>query len=126
MRHHDIDGVSNFRPRRHGIRSDARRVRERGAGPVEAVFVQLVGERPVPELGRVGAGVDIRHCAVGQGDLVDAFIEVRYTFEASAASGRGPEVSGGVDAGVGLFAAKTGGLAALRVLLAVGGDEIAV
>ena len=57
---------------------------------------------------------------------MDAFVEVRYTFEASAAGGRGPEVSGGVDAGVGLFAAETGGLAALRVLYAVGEDEVAV
>lgn len=58
--------------------------------------------------------------------MVHAFVEVGYVFEAGAAGGRGPEVAGGVDAGVGLFAAEVGGLAALGVLLAVGGDEIAV
>ena len=126
MRHHDVDRISNFRPRRHGVRSNTRRVRERCARSVKAVFVQLVGEGPVPELGRVGAGVDGGKCTVWEGDLVHAFVEVDYTFEASAAGGRGPEISGGVDAGVGLFAAKIGGLPALRVLLAVGEHKVAV
>ena len=74
MRHHDIDGVPGFRSGGHGIGSDTRRVGKRCAGSVETVFVQLIWERPVPELGRVRAGVDVRHCAVGQGDLVHAFV----------------------------------------------------
>lgn len=61
----------------------------------------LVRERPVAELGRVGRGVDVRHRAVGQGDLVDSFVEVSHAFEAGAALGRGPEVAGGFDAQVG-------------------------
>lgn len=126
MRHHDIDRIPSFRPSRHGIRRNTRRVRERCSRPIEAVFVQLVRERPVPELGRVRTGVDVRDCAVGQGDLVGAFVEVRYAFCSRSAGGRCPEVSRGVDAGVGCFAAEIGGLAALGVLVAVGEDEVAV
>jgi hypothetical protein len=69
--------------------------------------VQLVRERPVPELGRVGTGVDVGHCAVWERNLVDAFVEIRYALFARSAGGRCPEVSCGVDAGVGCFAAET-------------------
>lgn len=124
--HYDIDWIPDFRPCGHGVWCDTRRVGKRCAGSVEAVFVQLIRESPVPELGCVWAGVDVRHRAVRQGYLVNAFVQICHAFHFRSAIGRRPQVPRGVDTSVGFFTAETGGLTALWVLLAMRKDKIAV
>jgi hypothetical protein len=118
--------MRSLRSSRHRIRRNICRVRERCVGSVEAVFVQLVRKCPVPELRRVRARVDIHQCTVGQRDLMDAFVKIRYSFLLRTTVGSRPQVSCGVDASVGLLAGHAWGLAALRISRTMRRDKVTI
>jgi hypothetical protein len=126
MRHDNINWICGFRSGRNRVRRNIRRIRERCARSVEAVFVHLVRESPVPELGRVRAGVDICYCSVGQRDLVNTFVKICYAFQSRSAIVSRPQVSRSIHPSVSLFVAEAGRLATLGILLAVSDDEVTV